>query len=175
MKKEVKSKLPKSVVLAADVGGTNTTIALCSVKDSVKIHVKYSFESQKLKTFEEAVKQVLKDSKAKIKAACIAAAGPVSADRRTCKLTNVKWTINTKKLPFKCILLNDFEALGYSVNVLTPKDVKVVRKRTVERLPASRRHRQPGLLGPAAQRHVGIAAVSAQRLGAERVQASVAT
>lgn len=127
MQKEVFSKLPKSVVFAADVGGTNTNIGLCSVKGSkVILHTKYRFDSQKTK-FEDAVKQVLKDAKVKISSACIAAAGPVSQDRKTCQLTNVKWKIDVRKLPFKCLLLNDFEALGYSVNVLQSKDVKVVK------------------------------------------------
>lgn len=129
MQKEVFSKPPKSVVLAADVGGTNTNIGLCSVKGKrVKLHVKYTFNSQKLKKFEDAVKQVLKDSKVKVKASCIAAAGPVSPDMKTCKLTNVRWKIDVRKLPFKARVINDFEALGYSINILQSKDVKVVRK-----------------------------------------------
>lgn len=136
MQKEVFSKLPKSVIFAADVGGTNTNIGLCSVKGKrVTIHAKYLFKSQKLTKFEYAVKKVLKDSRAEISAACIAAAGPVSADRKTCKLTNVKLRIDVRKLGFPCFILNDFEALGYSVNVLQPKDVKVVRKGPSSKLP----------------------------------------
>ncbi len=137
MNKKTFSKLPKSVVLAADVGGTNTNIALCSVNGKkVILHAKYRFESQKLRNFEDAVKQVLKDAKVKISSACIAAAGPVSPDRKTCKLTNVKWKIDVRKLPFKTKLLdNDFEALGYAVNILQPKDVKLVRKGQGNNLP----------------------------------------
>jgi glucokinase len=135
MNKEVFSKLPKSVVFAADVGGTNTNIGLCSVKGKkVILHVKYRFDSQKV-SFDSAVKQVLKDAKVKISSACIAAAGPVSPDRKTCQLTNVKWKIDARKLPFKCFLLNDFEALGYAINVLQPKDVKIVRKGNSNKLP----------------------------------------
>ena len=137
MQKEVFSKLPKSVVFAADVGGTNTNIGLCSVKgNKVVLHVKYRFDSQKTK-FEDAVKQVLKDAKVKISSACIAAAGPVSPDRKTCQLTNVRWKIDARKLPFKCLLLNDFEALGYAVNVLQPKDVKLVRNGKSNNLPVA--------------------------------------
>jgi len=136
MQKEVFSKLPKAVIFAADVGGTNTNIGLCSVKgNKVTLHAKFTFHSQKLSKFEDAIKQVLKESKFNISVACIAAAGPVSADRKTCKLTNVKWKIDVRKLPFKCLLLNDFEALGYSVNVLQPKDVKVVRKGSSNKQP----------------------------------------
>lgn len=129
MQKEVFSKPSKSVVFAADVGGTNTTICLCSVKGSkVRLYVKYRFGTQKLLKFDDIVEQVLKDAKVKVSAACIAAAGPVSPDRKTCKITNARLKIDVKKLPFKCLLLNDFEAIGYSVNVLQPKDVKVLRK-----------------------------------------------
>lgn len=121
-------------ILAADIGGTNTNIGLCSVGNKVILHKKYQFESQKVK-FEDAVKQVLKDSKVKVSAACIAAAGPISPDRKTCQLTNVKWKIDVRKLPFKCVLMNDFEALGYAINVLQAKDVKVVRAGTPNGLP----------------------------------------
>ena len=129
MQKEVYTKIPKRVVLSADVGGTNTNIGLCSVKGrKVALHAKYVFESQKLAKFEDAVKQVLSDSKVKVFSACIAAAGPVSQDRKSCQLTNIKWKIETKKLPFKAKLLNDFEALGYAINVLGSRDIKVIRK-----------------------------------------------
>lgn len=134
MQKEEYSKPPKKAVLAADIGGTNTNIALCTVTKQVKIHTKYRFDSQTTK-FEEAVKQVLKDSKTKISNACIAAAGPISPDGKTCQLTNVKWKIDVRKLPFKCRLMNDFEALGYAVNVLQPKDVKTLRAGKTNNLP----------------------------------------
>ncbi len=115
-------------ILSADIGGTNTNIALCSFKGSkVILHKKYQFESQKLKGIEDAVKQVLKDAKVKISAACVAAAGVVSSDRKTCKPTKLNWKVDVRKLPFNCVLLNDFEALGYAVNVLQSKDVKVLR------------------------------------------------
>lgn len=127
MQKEFFSKLPKSVVFAADVGGTNTVVALCSVtKNKVAIHVKYSFESQKITKFEDAVREVLKDSKVRVKRGCIAAAGLITG--KVCKLTNTKWSVDVRKLPFKCKLINDFEALGYSINVLQPKDYKIIRK-----------------------------------------------
>jgi len=127
MQKEVISKLPQEVILAADVGGTNTNIALCSAEKSVKIHVKYHFDTQTT-SFESVVKKVLSDSKVKIKAACIAVAGPIAPDKKSVKLTNAKWRINVRKLPFKAKLINDFEALGYAINILSPKDVKTIRK-----------------------------------------------
>jgi glucokinase len=128
--------MKKGLIFAADVGGTNTNIGLCSVKgDRVIIHKKYRFDSQRLKNFEEVVKQVLKDSKTRVSSACIAAAGPVSPDRKTCKLTNVKWRIDVRKLPFKAGLLNDFEALGYAVNVLQPGDAKILRNGKSNNLP----------------------------------------
>lgn len=123
--------MPKEVILAADVGGTNTTIALFSKNKLVQ---KFSFDSQKV-SIDEAVRQVVDKTPYEISAGCIAAAGPISPDRKTCKLTNVPRSIDVRKLPFKCLLLNDFEALGYSINVLTPKDVKVVRRGEHSELP----------------------------------------
>lgn len=121
--------MPKSAVFAADIGGTNTNIGLCSVNGKiVTIHKKYRFETNRVKNFANLVKSVLKDANVKISAACIAAAGPVSADRTKCKITNAKLTVDVGKLPFSAKLLNDFEALGYAVNVLQPGDMKIIRK-----------------------------------------------
>ena len=129
LKKEAITKLPKNVLLAADVGGTNTRIALCTLKNNkVNFHVKYYFTNNKLRNFKQAVDFVKKDSKTKISAGVIAVAGPVSEDRKESKLTNFKWRIKTKDLPFKAILINDMEAAGYSINVMENKDIKTVKK-----------------------------------------------
>lgn len=122
--------MPK-FILAADVGGTNTQVALFSKGKMVR---KWLFDSGVF-ALDEAVDRVLGEVDAKIYCGCIAAAGLVSPDRKTCKLTNVRWKIDVRKLPFKCLLLNDFEALGFSSNVLAVKDVKFIRKGMSNKLP----------------------------------------
>ena len=129
MKKEVNRKIPKEVFLAADVGGTNTRIALCTIKNKkINFHAKYYFTNNNFKSLKQAVDFVKKDAKAKISTGVIAVAGPVSEDRKESKLTNFRWRIRTKDLPFKAILLNDMEAAGYSINVLEKKYIKTIKK-----------------------------------------------
>ena len=99
MQKEIFSKAPRSVVLAADVGGTNTKIGLCSVNGQIKLHVLYRFETKKVNSFDAVVRWIMKDAKVRVSRGCIAVAGPVSVDRKTCRLTNVPWTIDARKFP----------------------------------------------------------------------------
>ncbi len=129
VKKEVNKKIPKIVNLGADIGGTNTRIYLYTAKgQNIKIWAKYFFDTQELKSFKQAVQYILKDSGVKVKKGTIAAAGLLSADRKSSNAVNIKWQIKTKDLGFKSVLLNDFEALGYSVNMLRDKDFKIVQK-----------------------------------------------
>ncbi|RLE46746.1 hypothetical protein DRJ22_01120 [Candidatus Woesearchaeota archaeon] len=129
IKKEAAKTIPKTANLSADIGGTNTRIYIYTAQGkNVKIWAKYFFKTQELKNFKQALNYVIKDTKVKIKKGTIAAAGPVSKDRKNCKITNAKWQIKTKELKFKTLLLNDFEALGYSINTLKEKDTKTIQK-----------------------------------------------
>jgi len=134
-RKEVFGRLPAKVVLAADVGGTTTKIGLCSVVGKkVRLCMKYTFQSQEIKNFSDVVETVVKDAGVKPWRTCIAAPGAECglSDQKSCKLTNLKWRVDTKTLPGKAMLMNDFEALGYAVNILQPKDVKSVRTAKVK-------------------------------------------
>lgn len=127
-RKEVLGRLPAKVVLAADVGGTFTRVGLCSVVGKkVRLCCRYVFPTSEIKSFNDVIKTVLSDSGTKPWRSCIAGAGPVSPDGNRLKLTNAKISIDRKRLPVKSILLNDFVALGYAINVLTPKDIRKVR------------------------------------------------
>lgn len=127
-RKEVFGRLPNKVVFAADVGGTSTRIALCSVVGrKVRIAVKYTFPTQDIKNFNDAVKLVLKDANVKPWKACIAGAGPVLNDGNRIKLTNSKLVIERRKLPFKALLINDLPALGYFINTISPRDARSIR------------------------------------------------
>lgn len=134
-RKEVFGRLPAKVVLAADIGGTTTKVGLCSVVGKkVRLCMKYTFQSQEIKNFADVVKTVLKDAGVKPWKTCVAAPGAACGlpNQKSCKLTNLKWRVDTKSLPGKVKLINDFEALGYAINILQPKDVKSVRAAKVK-------------------------------------------
>lgn len=123
-----------NVFLGGDIGGTNTQLGIFEVKNN-KLVLLFSrqFKSNKLKSLIPAINEVLsyaKDNKIKINKACLAVAGPVSANRDFCNLTYVKWNVDTKeimrKTSLRAFLINDFEAVGYGINLLSKKDVLTI-------------------------------------------------
>jgi glucokinase len=128
-RKEVFGRIPSKPVFVADIGGTYTRAGLCSVVGKrVKLCALFTFPTPEVKRFADVVKVVLADCKVKKPfRACISAAGLVSDDRKRIKLTNARLVVEARSLHFKTLFLNDIEAQGYAVNVLTPKDIKSIR------------------------------------------------
>lgn len=120
-----------SFLLAGDIGGTNTTLGVFAVKNEKPILIfSMLFESNKLDSLSEAINVILsscKERKIKISSSCLGVAGPVSVNRDFCSLTYVKWKVNTveifKKTSLKTFLINDFEAVGYGINMLGNRDL----------------------------------------------------
>ena len=122
--------------LCADLGGTNANVALVDWKKNKPVVVFDTHEKIKnVKNSTHFFTDFL--SKAKLKklphprGASIAVAGKIEKQR--VHMTNTNLVIDVKvlqkKLKIKEIkLINDFEALAYSVNVLTPKDQKIIQK-----------------------------------------------
>lgn len=128
-KKRFNTKNYSSFILGADIGGTQTTLAVAGVKSDQQPSLLFSisFSSPALTSLVPALNQLLTYSldhhKIKIDKACLGAAGPVSADRKTCQLTNLGWSIDVrdilKNTPLKSVfLVNDFELIGYGLNLL---------------------------------------------------------
>ncbi len=129
-----KEALKGRFVLAADIGGTNTRIGVFSVKPLKQVFT-LVFDSKKIKDVSVPIVYTLEYAKKnygiRCYAGCISGAGPVDGD--VLKMTNVKFNIYRKKIEKKTglkkvLLLNDFEAIGYGVNVLTEK-VELSRKK----------------------------------------------
>lgn len=144
IKKSIVVKSPKlnnykELILTADIGGTNTNYGLFGITKTRKctLITKYRIDSKEIKMFSEATSQILetikKDYKKIIKKACIGTAGPLAEDRKSVKITNLKWDIRvdnlTKNTNLKeIILLNDFEAIGYGLSTLDLNDKKKIFK-----------------------------------------------
>jgi len=130
-----------SFILGADIGGTYANIGIAGVKNrKFELLFKLNFESKKIDSVFTAIKTTMNYAKNKhdidIKNACIGAAGAVSDKNDYVKLTNIPWDINTKEILEKtslesAFIVNDFQAVGYGVNLLdhnNKNDIHIVRK-----------------------------------------------
>ncbi len=123
--------------LVADIGGTTCRIAIITTpeKENGKgytiRHVRH-YETKKIVQFAQVVSAFLSEQAVKsipIHGACIACAGPVNAERTCCTGTHIDWTIDISELEAKTplkkiILLNDFEAIGYALDILKPEQYR---------------------------------------------------
>ncbi|MEL6521162.1 MAG: glucokinase [Pseudomonadota bacterium] len=121
--------LPRSLI--ADIGGTNTRVALASggalERPSIRKYrnAQYSGLDAVLAAYFDEIGQQ------DCEGACVALAGPVRGDRGT--LTNLDWTLDTDILRHStgagtAALLNDLQAQGYGLLDLQPKDcVQVIK------------------------------------------------
>ena len=132
------------MILAGDIGGTKTNLALFEQKDnSLSLFAQHQFPSKEFTNLNEIItlfKQRV--SVPSIDAACFGIAGPVIEGR--CRTTNLPWDITTSDLQEhldiqKVRLLNDLEATAYGMLYLeedefanlNPKGRKVNGNRSV--------------------------------------------
>jgi glucokinase len=119
-------------VLGADVGGTNTNIGIAGVEET-KINMLFSlnYKTKKLSSLIPAINKTLEyaysNYSIKINNACIGGAGVVSDLKDFIDLTNVPWNIDLNVLQDQTELtnihlLNDFQLIGYGLNLLNPKN-----------------------------------------------------
>jgi glucokinase len=114
------------LVLAGDIGGTNTNLALVGLQnEKFTIVVEAVFPSQEITGLTEPIKELLnvaKSERADLVAnrGCVCAAGPVA--QNCCKLTNLKWDIDgnklSKELGVEICVINDFLGISYGIPTL---------------------------------------------------------
>jgi glucokinase len=123
-------------VLAGDIGGTKTLLAIADVEPG-KYDVKFEkrYVSADYENLAPMVKEFLEEAKSSIdftvENACFGIAGPVKG--KIAKATNLPWEMNSddmaKDLGFKKILLvNDFQSVGYAVEVLSGSDIVTLQE-----------------------------------------------
>ncbi|MBN1544858.1 glucokinase [Candidatus Woesearchaeota archaeon] len=121
-----------SFVLGGDVSATNTSLSIAGVKGkSIEPLFILRFRSQETKGISEALNETLKFAAEKhginVSKACLSPAGLISPERDFCKLTNIPWSIDVKKVLGETMLgsialVNDFEAIGFGIPFLDEKD-----------------------------------------------------
>lgn len=122
-------------VLAGDIGGTKTLLAIAEVTAS-SCHTLYRqhYPSADYADFQPMLADFLAAAppevrSANIAAVCLGVAGPVRYDgaHQTAQITNLPWKLDNLALadylqaPTK--LINDFEAIGYGIGALAPIDL----------------------------------------------------
>lgn len=140
IKKEHKqfSKGYQGCILAGDIGGTNCTLGIFGIKNSLpELLVSFHFKSRELNNLYEPINIVIdyasKEKGITLKKCCLAAAGAISPRKDYVNLTkanlhlSIKEVLNKTKLK-KIILMNDFEAAGYGISMLSGKDIKTIKK-----------------------------------------------
>jgi glucokinase len=121
----------KAMLLAGDIGGTKTDLALFSPGAGRP----RPLESRHLATGdypspEAMIQDFLRGRHREVKAACLAVAGPVTDGR--CRFTNLPWTLSEDALARRfgwqrCRLLNDIEATAHALPLLAANEFEVLR------------------------------------------------
>jgi glucokinase len=116
----------EAVILAGDIGGTKTNLALYSVEnDKLVPSVKKSFPSKDYPSLEAVLREFMVGSAPPITAACFGVAGPVIGG--TSKTPNLPWFLDSRELARRLNLdsvelINDLEATGYGIGTLDAGD-----------------------------------------------------
>ena len=122
------------MLLAGDIGGTKTVLALFSTAASADtLHPLYlqTFPSGRFSSLEAIISHYLQDKNVTIEAASFGVAGPVVNGRS--QITNLPWVIDTAVLrqtllTDKVTLLNDLESIANAVPHLQASDVAIINE-----------------------------------------------
>lgn len=122
----------KKIMLAGDIGGTNTRLAAFSNAGGRLVQVAGAvYPSRDYKNLEEVLAVFLKCFPVKVGAAAFGVAGPVLNGRSG--ITNLPWTVDSLSLAAALRLpavglINDLVANAYGIAALTGKETAVLRR-----------------------------------------------
>lgn len=115
------------MILAGDIGGTKTSLALFEIRDNILIlHSQHQFVSQNYSSFTDVIREFIQMSpEVVINSASFGIAGPIIDER--CRTTNLPWDISANDLREQLeidtvYLLNDLEATVYGMLYLGDDD-----------------------------------------------------
>lgn len=118
------------LVLAGDIGGTNTNLGLVAILNgqfSIVLEVIYA--SQTIAGLADPIRETLRIARERrsdllVGHGCICAAGPVSGNR--CVMTNLPWSIDgnelSRELGLEIRVINDFLGISYGIPTLNVND-----------------------------------------------------
>lgn len=120
------------MILAGDIGGTHTRLALVEDQGgALQILFESTVPSRERTNLEAAIDEFLASHDVKLTRASFGIAGPVRDGR--CEATNLPWLVDSRalarRLGLKRVgLINDLEANAYGIAVLQEKDFVVLNK-----------------------------------------------
>jgi glucokinase len=120
-----------SRVVAGDIGGTKTRLAIVEVNGTqLRIVHEISYPSREFATFDALLADFLKDAQVPAQAA-FGIAGPVQG--RVVRVTNLPWYIEADVLQQRygfrvCTLFNDLEAIAYGLPALGTEDLLTLQQ-----------------------------------------------
>lgn len=119
----------KTYAIVADIGGTNTRVALADgtrvLPETIRRYANKGFDG-----LEDVLRQYIVDEDGvEPRATCVAVAGPVGEGQA--KMTNLDWTMTNESLAAATqsetvAILNDLQAQGYAVGNLDPDKVDTI-------------------------------------------------
>jgi len=127
--------MSRNLVLAGDIGGTKTSLALFSINgDKLRIETEQNFLSKKYSGLSPILDEFRVRNNESIDAACFGVAGPV-VDGHV-KTTNLPWIIDSQALRAALktetvYLLNDLEATAYGVFTLENEEFHALNEGTM--------------------------------------------
>ena len=113
-------------VIAGDIGGTKTLLAVCEVEGAaVKVVTERRYASAEHASFEDILRAFVEEVGAISLPTCLGVAGPVVDG--VCKVTNLPWVVDAGSVEGVthgvARLLNDFEATAYGITNVTTEAV----------------------------------------------------
>lgn len=120
------------MILAGDIGGTKTDLALFQPEGKKLIEVRQeTYPSKEFTSLDDMVRRFLQSVERSIRSACFGVAGPVINGRS--ETTNLPWIIDGKKVGHlfgipNVILINDLEAMAYGTLRLSEKECYSLNK-----------------------------------------------
>jgi glucokinase len=122
------------MILAGDIGGTNTRIALFDQDGGrLKLARECIYPSREHDSLDEIVSRFLREGPSGASTACFGIAGPVLDGRASA--SNLAWIVDAQQLAKETgiasvSLLNDLEAHAYGINDLDPSDLITLNEGT---------------------------------------------
>jgi glucokinase len=120
------------MLMVGDIGGTKTELAIFSTETGpYQSLVNETYPSSNYKNLEVIVSQFLQEVDMPVNRACFGVAGPVIEGRA--KITNLPWVIDASNLKStfgwdSVNLINDLEAVAYSIPILKQDDIFTLNK-----------------------------------------------
>ncbi len=115
--------------LVADIGGTNTRVALAKGRDILTDTIR-RYRNTDFPGLESVIRRYVDDEGGvDARAACVAVAGPVRDGRAS--MTNLDWTIDKTTLARATgsetvAILNDLQAQGHALGHLAPENIRTI-------------------------------------------------